>query len=99
MFQRLKNAAPERVDLSLDGQSVSVPVGISVAAALLYLDAMPIRHTAVSDSPRMPYCMMGVCFDCLMEIDGQPNQQTCQIIVSSGMQIRRHNGVYDCEVS
>jgi hypothetical protein len=97
MFRRLKNAAPELVELSLEGQPVSVPAGISVAAALLYLDAMPIRRTAVSDSPRSPYCMMGVCFECLMEIDGLPNQQACQVIVAKDMQLRRHYGAYDSE--
>ncbi len=97
MFQRLKNTSPELVELNLDGQPVSVPAGISVAAALLYLDAKPIRRTAVSDSPRAPYCMMGVCFDCLIEIDGQPNLQACQVNVARGMQIRRQNAAYDSE--
>lgn len=95
MFRRLENAAPERVEISLDGQMVLVPEGISLAAALLYLDALPTRLTPVSESPRAPYCMMGICFDCLMEIDGRPNQQACQVIVSSGMQVRRQNGAND----
>ena len=99
MFHRLKNAAPELVELNLDGQAVSVPAGISVAAALLYLDATPIRCSPVSGSPRTAYCMMGVCFDCLMEIDGQANQQACQVIVSRGMRLRRQNTIYDSEAS
>ena len=99
MFQNLKNASPDLVELSLDGEPVSVPPDISVAAALIYLDALPARYTAVSDAPRAPYCMMGVCFDCLMEIDGQPNQQACQVTVSKGMQLRRQIGAYDSEAS
>ena len=99
MFHRLENAAPELVELNLDGQAVSVPAGISVAAALLYLDAVPTRRSPLSGSPRAPYCMMGVCFDCLMEIDGQANQQACQVIVSMDMRLRRQNAVYDSEAS
>jgi succinate dehydrogenase/fumarate reductase-like Fe-S protein len=99
MFRRLINAAPDRVEISLDGKTVSVPQGISVAAALFYLDAIPNRRTPVSGTPRAPYCMMGVCFDCVMEIDGEANQQACQVIVSRGMQVVRQNGAYDSEVS
>jgi hypothetical protein len=89
MFRRLINAAPELVEFDLDGVRVSVPKGISVAAALYFLDALPARHTLISATPRAPYCMMGSCFDCLMEIDAQPNQQACQVIVTQDMQVRR----------
>ena len=47
---------------------------------------------AVSGSPRAPYCMMGVCFDCLMEIDGVGNRQACLTPVADGMQVRRQRG-------
>jgi predicted molibdopterin-dependent oxidoreductase YjgC len=50
------------------------------------------RATPVSGSPRAPYCMMGVCFDCLMEIDGVPNRQACLVPVAEGMRIRRQQG-------
>jgi len=36
--------------------------------------------------------MMGLCFECLVEIDGVPNRQSCQIPVQEGMQIRRQQG-------
>jgi succinate dehydrogenase/fumarate reductase-like Fe-S protein len=97
MFRRLENAAPGMVEISLDEQTFSVPEGISLAAALLYLEAIPARLTPVSESPRAPYCMMGICFDCLMEIDGQPNQQACQVIVSKDMRVRRQKAANDSE--
>jgi len=37
--------------------------------------------------------MMGVCFDCLMELDGEPNVQACMVTVRPGMVIRRQEGV------
>jgi len=52
----------------------------------------PTRATPVTGRPRTPYCLMGVCFDCLMEIDGKANQRACQIIVEDGMRIRLHQG-------
>ena len=89
MFRLLDNSAVELVEIELDGSAVSVPAGISLAAVLFYLDAIPARQTLLSESPRAPFCMMGVCFECLLEIDGIGNQRACQVEVKAGMQIRR----------
>jgi len=35
---------------------------------------------------------MGVCFDCLVEIDGVPNRQGCMTTVQDGMRVRRMQG-------
>ena len=51
-----------------------------------------LRDTPVSGSERAPYCMMGVCFDCLAEIDGVPNRQSCMVAGAPGMRIRRQRG-------
>ncbi|WP_419525505.1 2Fe-2S iron-sulfur cluster-binding protein [Bilophila wadsworthia] len=32
---------------------------------------------------------MGVCFECLMEIDGEPDVQSCLVTVREGMVVRR----------
>ncbi len=88
MFKILTDMA-EQIEIYLDENPVQVPAGISVAAALLLLDALPTRQTAVSGSPRAPFCMMGICFECLLEIDSRPNQRACQIEVQAGMRVRR----------
>ena len=71
---------------------VHVPAGASAAAAVLLAGISGIRDSAVGGGPRGPYCMMGVCFDCLAEIDGVPNRQSCMVAVSPGMRIRRQRG-------
>ncbi|MFL2542150.1 MAG: (2Fe-2S)-binding protein [Candidatus Latescibacterota bacterium] len=50
------------------------------------------RTTAVSGAARAPYCLMGTCFECLMEIDGVENRQACMTIVVDGMTVNRQNG-------
>ncbi|MEZ5620583.1 MAG: (2Fe-2S)-binding protein [Burkholderiaceae bacterium] len=40
-----------------------------------------------SRAPRAPMCLMGVCFDCLVEIDGRPNVQACMVEVREGMRV------------
>ena len=55
-------------------------------------DAGTTRASALSGEGRAPYCMMGVCFECLMEINGEPNQQGCLVTVTEGMLIDRQQG-------
>jgi predicted molibdopterin-dependent oxidoreductase YjgC len=83
------------VSLTFNEQPLNVPAGTSVAAALLMSGISRFRATPVSESPRAPYCMMGVCFECLVEIDGVPNRQSCLIEVSEGMRIRSQEGARD----
>lgn len=80
------------VTLQFEGQSLTVPPGLSVAAALLLHGAGMFRSTPVSGAPRAPYCMMGVCFECLVEIDGKPARQACLTTVRDGMIVRRQQG-------
>jgi NADH dehydrogenase/NADH:ubiquinone oxidoreductase subunit G len=40
---------------------------------------------------------MGICYDCLVMIDGQPNQQGCMIPVRSGMTIERQLGAREVQ--
>jgi len=68
---------------------VMVPEGASAAAAVLAAGSDSIRETLVAGGQRAPYCMMGVCFDCLAEIDGVPNRQSCMVEVRPGMRINR----------
>ena len=89
MFRLIDNSAAKLVEIEFDGATVAVPAGISLAAVIFYLDAIPARQTLLSDSPRAPFCMMGVCFECLLEIDGISNQRACQVEVKAGMQVRR----------
>ena len=93
MFRRIDDAAaPAGVTISFEGQTIEAQVGDSLAAALLAHDVGPFRTTPVSGSPRTPYCLMGICFDCLVEVDGVPNRQACIVEVRDGMQVRRQRG-------
>jgi len=71
---------------------VTVPQGASAASAVLLAGLAGARETAIRGSGRAPYCMMGVCFDCLAEIDGVPNRQSCMVTARPGMRIRRQRG-------
>jgi D-hydroxyproline dehydrogenase subunit gamma len=89
-FRALEHDAQVRI--TVDDRPFDVPAGASVAAALLAAGLGSTRTTPVSGAPRAPYCMMGVCFECLVQIDGQPNRQACLVTVADGMQVRTQQG-------
>lgn len=61
--------------------------GESVHAALLAAGYRVLRKTAKAGHPRGFFCGMGVCYDCLVTIDGVPNQRACMRLVADGMEV------------
>ena len=94
LFKTLSDAETH-VDIWFNGQPLSVPADRSVAAALLAAGVSRFRATPVSGAPRAPFCMMGACFECLVEIDGVPSRQSCMVPVRAGMHIRSQEGARD----
>ncbi len=85
------------VDVSFNGTSLRLPEGMNLAAALLAVGVEVFRRTPVSGAPRAPFCMMGACFECLIEIDGVV-RQACMLEVTEGLQINRpHEAEVDDE--
>jgi len=80
------------ISLNIDGETVYAHQGDSVAAVLLEHSGEASRET-INGSPRTPFCMMGICFDCLVEINGSPNEQSCMIDVREGMIVKRQQGL------
>ena len=84
-----------RVPVRFAGETLMLPDGANLAAALLAAGVTVLRHTPVSGAPRAPYCMMGACFDCLVEVEGTV-RQACMMEVAEGLEIARpHEGGLD----
>jgi predicted molibdopterin-dependent oxidoreductase YjgC len=81
-----------RLSLTLDGRTVNAYEGETVAAVLLAEGHIATRKTR-SGSPRGVYCGMGVCFDCLVVVDGVPNTRACVTWVRDGMDVARQDGL------
>lgn len=77
---------------TFDGRPMTARAGDTVATALLANGVVACRETPVSDSPRAPYCLMGVCFECLVVIDGVGNRQGCLVPLAEGMAIETQHG-------
>ncbi len=92
MFKRVHDPVASTVTFTLDGEPIAARAGDSVAAALAAAGVAHTRTTPVSGAPRAAYCMMGVCFECLLRIDGVGNRQACLVEVRDGMQVERQLG-------
>lgn len=77
------------VRLIINDRQVTVPAGTSVWAAMAQLGETVTRLAPLTGQARSAYCAMGVCFECLVDIDGMPNQQACLTQVADGMTVYR----------
>lgn len=91
-FLDAPRAVPRSIRMSFEGETILARPGESVAAALLARSGDPTRQTPVGGTGRTAFCMMGVCFDCLVTIDGRQNMQACMTPAREGMVIQRQVG-------
>ena len=80
------------VTVTVDGGPVPAYQGETLAAAMLAAGKRAFRHAPRTGSPRGLFCGMGVCYDCLMEVDGRPNVRACMTPVADGMRAETQRG-------
>ncbi|MCB2009234.1 MAG: (2Fe-2S)-binding protein [Geminicoccaceae bacterium] len=88
MFRRIVEAA-RGVSFEFEGETVRAVEGETVAAALLAHGVGHLRDSAVTGEPRQAFCLIGACFECLVEIDGRAGRQACMTVAREGMRVRR----------
>ncbi|WP_295805660.1 (2Fe-2S)-binding protein [uncultured Nitratireductor sp.] len=98
MFKRNNAIKSPRVSFTFEGCSIDAAAGDTIASALMLAGETHFRNTPVSQSERGPFCLMGVCFECLVEVDGIPNRQACMVSVREGMKVRRQKGAIGVEI-
>lgn len=76
----------ERVAFRIDGAETTAEAGTTVAAALWNAGRLASRRS-VSGAPRGPLCLMGICFECRVTIDGQRHRRGCLEAVAPGMDV------------
>ncbi len=75
------------VTITVDGEPRRVPAGMSVAAALAAAGHVAVRRSVRREEPRGIFCGMGICFECLATIDGEPHVRTCLVEARDGMAV------------
>jgi predicted molibdopterin-dependent oxidoreductase YjgC len=75
------------ISIRINGATISVVRGTSVAAAALSAGVTRFRRSVTGES-RAPLCGMGICFECRVKIDGRGHEKSCQIFCADGMDVR-----------
>lgn len=79
---------PGRFTFHFDGQVVEAFQGETIGAALWAAGIRDFRHSVSGTEVRGLYCAMGVCFDCLVLVHGQPIR-ACMAEARPGLEVRR----------
>ena len=77
---------------TFDGAPVSFEEGQTVGAALIGAGIRSWRLTRIAGRPRGLFCGIGVCFDCLITADGEPNVRACVRQAAAGMTVTTQQG-------
>jgi predicted molibdopterin-dependent oxidoreductase YjgC len=80
-------------EIEVDGQRVTAYAGETIATVLLASGERVIRRTLRNDEPRGVFCGIGICYDCLVTVDGAPNQRACMTAARPGQVITRQRGL------
>ena len=76
----------EQITVQIDGQPVQAFTGETIAAVLLAQGRRTFRRT-MGGHTRGVFCGMGICYDCLITVDGISNIRACVTLVTSEMVI------------
>jgi predicted molibdopterin-dependent oxidoreductase YjgC len=77
-----------KVTIFVNGRALQCRERMSVAAVLLEAEAGARFHFSRRlHEPRSLFCGMGICFECLVTVDGRPERRGCMIQVRDGMRI------------
>ena len=72
---------------TMDGAEIVAYPGETIAAALQAADVRILRITEKNASGRGVFCGMGVCFDCLVTVDGTPHLRACLTRAEAGARV------------
>ena len=81
-----------RIHIFVDGERIEAIEGEPIATALIAAGKKVFHRTEKRDNPRGYFCAVGVCTDCVMIVNGQPNVRTCVTAVEDGMRVETQMG-------
>ena len=76
----------DSIAILVDGERCEAEPGQTVGAVLLSRRQWQFGHSPAG-RPRGPLCGMGICFECVVTVDGIPNVRACLELVREGMRV------------
>ena len=81
-----------QIQIVLNGESMMITDGQTVGAFLLEQGQRSTRTTRFGLKPRGMFCGIGICFDCLVTVNGVTNRRACVTRVKEDMSIQTQDG-------
>jgi sarcosine oxidase subunit alpha len=76
----------------VDGRPVTAYTGQTVAALLFASGIRVFGRSAQRDEPRGVFCGIGICYECLVTVNGVANTRACMTVVAPGMSVETRGG-------
>lgn len=83
--------AGDKIRIVFEGRSLPAREGEPLAVSLLASGLRTFARGVKYHRARGPYCMVGRCSHCVMQVDGEPNVYTCLTPAKHNQQIERQN--------
>jgi aerobic-type carbon monoxide dehydrogenase small subunit (CoxS/CutS family) len=83
----MSKASKAEVTFTFNGETFKGTEGQSIAAALMATGVRELRKTRFDEEPRLIFCGIGICFDCVVVVDGVANQRACLVEINDGAKI------------
>ena len=75
------------IELLVDGEVVRAYLGETIAGALVAAGRQVIRYAPRTGTPRGVFCGIGVCFECVVTVEGMGRVRSCMVTVQPGMRV------------
>ncbi|MDZ7759816.1 MAG: (2Fe-2S)-binding protein [Desulfovermiculus sp.] len=86
----MSKPAQQLITILVNGRPVQALSGQSVHAVLTAVGIRTLGTGPRQDRARGVFCGMGVCYECLVTVNGRPYQRACMLEVEEGMEIKIH---------
>lgn len=80
------------MSFTFDGREIEFDDGQSIGAALTAAGIRSWRTTRNDGRPRGIFCGIGICFDCLVVVDGSPNERACLVPARQSQRVETQEG-------
>jgi sarcosine oxidase subunit alpha len=77
----------EKIIINVNGKDIAAYKGETLLAALIASGYKSLKQSPLRGEPRGALCGMGVCFECIVTVNGRPNIRSCMTEVEENMKV------------
>jgi predicted molibdopterin-dependent oxidoreductase YjgC len=83
----------QKFEIEVDGEKMTAYEGETIASVLHADGRLTMNYTPKRKAPRGMYCGIGLCYNCIMVIDGVPSTRACQTLATPGCKVKTQEGL------